>query len=309
MSISISAVVCTYNRRAQVLDAIKSLLSQDLPGSAYEVIVVDNASTDNTSEFLRAELATFANVRIVLEPRQGISCARNRGAREAKSNIVAYLDDDAIAPPDYLRRYVELFSSLSPVPAVAGGDMAPIFGGPRPDWLTNEVLRWASSFLGWSKDPCYLAADGSQWLCETNSAYRVDALMNAGGFPENLGRVGDSLLSSEGHVNIVLHHAGFPTYYDPRIVVRHHVPVERLTRTWFRRRAFWQGVSCAVVRDYLASHGIHEPVYRPLSLPASPEDWVHLFNDHAPNEALPGVLLSLLHLGYVLAAQNLLRGR
>jgi glycosyltransferase involved in cell wall biosynthesis len=309
MNISISAVVCTYNRRGPVIEAIESLLSQDLPRSAYEIIVVDNASTDGTEGVIREKFGSVENLRIVHEPRQGIAIARNRGARESRSNIAAYLDDDAIAPPDYLRRFVELFAELEPVPAVIGGEMAPIFGAPRPEWLTNEVLRWASSWLGWSTEPRYLAADGTEWLCETNSAYRVDALMTAGGFPENLGRVGESLLSSEGHVNIVLHHAGFPTYFDPSIVVSHHVPAERMTRTWFRRRAFWQGVSCVVVRDYLESRGIREAIYRPLSLPAAPEDWVHLFDDHAEDETFPQVLRSILHLGYVLAAQNLLRGR
>jgi glycosyltransferase involved in cell wall biosynthesis len=309
MSISISAVVCTYNRRGPLLEAIKSLLEQDLPRSAYEIIVVDNASTDGTSELVRERFASVPNLRLVHEPRQGIAIARNRGARECRSNIAAYLDDDAIAPPDYLRRFVELFAHLEPTPAVVGGEMAPIFGAARPAWLTNEVLRWASSWLGWSTEPCYLVADGTQWLCETNSAYRVDTLMKVGGFPENLGRVGESLLASEGHVNIVLHHAGFPTYFDPRIVVLHHVPAERMTRTWFRRRAFWQGVSCVVVRDYLQGLGIHEEIYRPLALPAAPEDWVHLFDDRIEDEAFPQVLVSLLHLGYLLASQNLLRGR
>lgn len=309
MSLSISAVVCTHNRREPLLESLLSLLAQDLPKSDYEILVVDNASTDGTSELVRQRFGNAGNLRIVFEPRLGVAIARNTGARQARSNIVAYLDDDALAPPDYLRRFVELYAELEPSPGVIGGEMAPIFSADRPEWLTDEVLRWASAWLGWSKEPHWLPGDHSQWLCETNSAYRVDRLLEAGGFPENLGRVGDSLLSSEGFVNNVLHQAGFPGYFDPSIVVRHRVSAERMTRTWYRRRAFWQGVSSAVGRDYLKGRGVEEAVFRPLTVPCTPDDWVHLFDDRIADDDFPAVLTSILHIGYVLASQHLLRGR
>jgi glycosyltransferase involved in cell wall biosynthesis len=309
MSLSISAVVCTYNRRDLLVDAIKSLMEQDIPKASYEIIVVDNASTDGTSELVREKFASVENLRLLFEPKQGLSAARNAAVRQCKSNIAAFIDDDAVVFPDFLRRYVDLFATVKPTPAVIGGEVTPIFGAPRPEWLTDEVLRRTSSHLGWSKEPCYIAADGSQWLCETNSAYRIDTLVKVGGFPESLGRVGDSLLSGEGQVNAVLHHAGYPAYFDPRIVVRHHVPAERMTRAWFRRRAFWEGISSVLVRDYMKEHGVQENVLRPLSLPCAPEDWVRLFDEHGLDEEFPAVLQALVHLGYVVATQNLLRGR
>ena len=92
----ISAVICTYNRADLLAGAIESLLEQTLNPAHREIIVVDNASTDGT----RAVVEQFApdGVRYVLETRQGLGYARNRGWQEARGEFVAYIDDDARAP-------------------------------------------------------------------------------------------------------------------------------------------------------------------------------------------------------------------
>jgi hypothetical protein len=124
-----------------------------------------------------------------------------------------------------------------------------------------------------------------------------------------VGRVGDSLMSSENYVNLVLQHAGFPVYFAPDIVVHHRIPPSRLTRSWFRRRQFWGGVSNAAARDYLAERGIKERVFRPLNVPCTPAEWVHLFDDDVADDEFPRVLDTIFCMGYMLQTQNLIRGR
>ncbi|MGB5916428.1 MAG: glycosyltransferase family A protein, partial [Phormidesmis sp.] len=97
----ISAIICTHNREQYLGAAIDSLLAQTL--DCYEIIVVDNASTDATAAIAKSRVDSAANnaantkVRYIYEPTLGLSVARNRGAKEAQGEILAYLDDDAEA--------------------------------------------------------------------------------------------------------------------------------------------------------------------------------------------------------------------
>lgn len=303
----ISAVLCTYNRRALLLDAVDALVQQDLPTSDYEIIVVDNNSTDGTTEAVSERFSGIPNLSLLIERTQGIAPARNAGARASRGPIVAFTDDDALVPTDWLRRFVERYSNLDPKTACIGGEMMPVFELPRPAWLSDALLRPLSCGLMWGGGPHYLR-DG-EWLCEVNSAYRLDAFLRHGGFPEDLGRVGGNLMSGENIINDVLRHEGHLLYYDPENVIRHRVPSSRMTRPWFRRRMFWQGVSMFVVRDYLKRHGIEAALHRPLDVPCAPSDWVKLFDEDLDGDDLQGALATAYDMGYLLASQRLIAGR
>lgn len=105
----ISAIICTHNRDNYLGAAIDSLLGQDFPGS-FEVVVVDNASTDCTREVVEAR-SPSPNLKYVYEPVTGLSVARNTGAKAASAEILAYLDDDAVASSQWLRVLEEAFQS------------------------------------------------------------------------------------------------------------------------------------------------------------------------------------------------------
>jgi glycosyltransferase involved in cell wall biosynthesis len=303
----ISAVLCTYNRRALLLDAVEALLQQDLPASDYEVIVVDNNSTDGTSDAVRERFSGIENLSLLMEPVQGIARARNAGVRAARGEIVAFTDDDALVPPDWLHRFLERFARLDPRTACIGGEATPIFELPRPPWLSDALLRPLSCGLLWGGGPHYLR--DWEWLCEVNSAYRLEPFMRHGAFPEDLGRIGGNLLSGENIVNDVLRHAGHLLFYDPENVVRHRVPSSRLTRPWFRRRMFWEGVSMFVARDYLKRRGVEVPLHRPLDVPCAAAEWIDVFDERLEGKALEGALARTYDMGYLLASQQLIAGR
>jgi len=305
MSPAISVVVCSYNRKDLLCEAVAALVDQDLPESFYEIVVVDNNSTDGTGDAVRERFAGVKNLSVVFEERQGLSAARNAGVRACQSPIAAFTDDDALVPRNWLGRYLELFESLDPVPAVIGGEVHPVFPVDRPPWLDDYLfLRPLSAGLGWSPHARYLEAGGKEWLCEVNCAYRISPLLEAGGFPEELGRVGESLISGEGFVNVVLEHAGHRLYYDPNLVVLHRIPAERLTRAWFRQRMFWEGVSQSRAQEYLARRGIHlARLPRTMNIPCESEAWVELFDDAVDD--FPVALESFLYMGFLLGTQGI----
>src|SRR5258708_35944509 len=112
--IKISAVICTYNRAEYLGRAIESLAHQDLDSAGYEIIVVDNNSTDNTAQLVKNSIEAYPSVQIryVLETEQGLSAARNRGAHEAAGNYIAYVDDDARAVQAWLSSLLASFLKL-----------------------------------------------------------------------------------------------------------------------------------------------------------------------------------------------------
>ena len=244
MGIRISAVVCTHNRAAYLRKALQSLVDQTLSQELYEIIVVDNGSNDGTKEIV-GEFSDFTNLHYLYEPVLGLSRARNTGWSNAKGELIAFLDDDAVACPGWLAKFLEVFDSYEPRPGSVGGKCEAIWEAPQPKWLSDDMLRHLA-ILHWSDVPIVL--NEKQRLAGCNMALPRELLKKAGGFLEDLGRRGNSLRTGEeSYLRQQLDHLGLCSVYHPEIVVGHHVPASRLTKRWFRQRAYWQGVSDAIM--------------------------------------------------------------
>ena len=247
MSIEITAAICTHNRASYLSKAIDSLVAQTLLPDEFEILVVDNASVDQTRQMVHERFANVANLRYCFEPVPGLSRARNVACREAQGMYVAYLDDDAIADRHWLERIVQVFKTTEPDVACVGGPIDLIWETRRPVWLADELLV-GLGYLHLSDEPVILNA--KQWLFGGNMAFPKEILHSNGGFDERLGRRGRKLLANEEiDLKKRLYRANYTYYYDPRILVQHHVPAARLVPSWFTRRAFWQGVSEAINRQ------------------------------------------------------------
>jgi len=122
--LTISVVIVTLNRAHLLRDALASLMRQTRPPD--EVVVVDNGSTDTTGEVI-AEFASSLNLISVEEPRRGIPYARNTGVRHASKDIVAFIDDDCVASPDWLH-FVEMPFVQDPDVGVVGGEVSYLKG-------------------------------------------------------------------------------------------------------------------------------------------------------------------------------------
>jgi len=108
---TISVVICTYNRQAYIVSCLQHLAKQSLPLQQYEVIVVDNCSTDETALLVKHFLHQNSSLpfRYVFEENKGLSYARGRGVAESKSEIILYIDDDAEADEHLLKTFVDFF--------------------------------------------------------------------------------------------------------------------------------------------------------------------------------------------------------
>jgi len=242
----ISAIVCTYRNPGLLEGAITSLLNQTLSPDRYEIIVVDNNSRDQTPEVVRRLGHTSSPpVSYVLETRQGLSHARNRGVEAARSDIVAFLDDDAEADSGWLWALLEAYER-SPDTWAAGGRISPIWHtSERPTWWTEEYDR-SLSLLDWGDEA--RALTWPERILGTNCSFRRSVFEELGYFDPALGRTGTALLGhEETDIQHRIHLANKVVFYTPGAIVRHHVPQERLTEEYFFRRQFGASRSQMVV--------------------------------------------------------------
>ncbi len=241
-----SIAICTHNRAADLREALLSLAQQKFQES-FEVIVVDNRSTDRTKQVtLEVQSLMQAPVRYVYEERLGLSVARNRAIREAKGEYILFLDDDAAASTDWIGEIVRLFDRDAQVGCV-GGKIEPVWEGGAPAWLPQEN-RTLYSILDYADEIKEMQAPDIPF--GANMALRVSLFQGMAAFREDLGRIGNNLLSSEESELIARVRAhGWKVIYTPHALVLHKIPRSRISRKWLLRRIYWQGVSKAIASN------------------------------------------------------------
>jgi glycosyltransferase involved in cell wall biosynthesis len=278
MSVRISAIVCTLNRATYLRKAISSLVEQTLPSDDYEILIVDNGSADNTRQLVLEGFSHVPNLRYLHEPLLGLSLARNTGWHNALGKYVAYMDDDAIASPQWLEMILDVFETVKPQPGCVGGKIEPLWEASRPAWLGDSIMPHLA-ILDWSKAPIFL--NDQQHLVGANLAFRRSILRAAGGFRACLGRKGDKMLSDEEILLCEqLKSNGYRAFYHPEIAVWHHIPASRIRQGWFLRRHYWQGVSDAIVQLHQESPSTTKRLRMVASAAASlllsPRLWIDL---------------------------------
>ncbi|MEL6162847.1 MAG: glycosyltransferase family 2 protein [Cyanobacteria bacterium J06628_3] len=237
----ISAIICTHNRDNYLGAAIDSLLSQNF-AQGFEVVVIDNGSKDNTKQVVEQRLDN-SRLKYIYEPVLGLSVARNTGAKASGGEILAYLDDDAVASEGWLQELYGAYQSNSRL-AIAGGKVTLLWPDKvnPPRWLSPGLAGNLGAYdLGESivniKNP-------GQTPRGLNYSIRRSFLDDIGGFDTNLGRVGKNLLSNEElQMTELALEKGWEVAYLPNALVAHNVSPERLKRSWFISRGWWQGIS------------------------------------------------------------------
>ena len=236
----VSAIICTHNRDRYLGFAIDSLLAQDFAN--FEILVVDNASSDRTREVVEARLKD-QRLRYIYESEIGLSVARNTGAKAAYGEILAYLDDDAISSPHWLKTIYAAYQK-NPRLAIAGGKVTLIWtdGITPPNWLSDGL---AGNLGAYDLGDAVVSIDRPGLTPRgLNYSIRKSFLNQIGGFDPNLGRVGKNLLSNEElHMTNLALQTDWEVEYLPTACVAHHVAPERVKRQWFLDRGWWQGIS------------------------------------------------------------------
>jgi glycosyltransferase involved in cell wall biosynthesis len=249
-----SVVIATYNRAvdlARTLDSLAGLRPEaggqgPEAGTGWEVIVVDNNSTDDTRGVVDRAARTFpAPLRYVFEREQGRSPALNAGIRGSRGAIIVTTDDDVRVEPDWLDRAAGALESLGC--DYVGGRVLPIWSGPRPAWLADRPGRhWAViALLDYGPAPIEF---GARVPLGVNMAFRRQAFDRAGLWDARIGRRAGTLLGQEVREWCIrARRAGVRGCYAPDMVVRHVIPTSRLRKAYFRRWFYWRGVSRALL--------------------------------------------------------------
>lgn len=245
----ITACICTYNRDQFLYAALESLAKQELSAEAYEIILVDNNSTDQTQKLAGAFAANYPDIHFhnFLEEKQGLSNARNCGIKEAKGEIIAFIDDDAIADPYYLTNLLQFFDA-NPSVMAAGGKILPYFypHDQEPAWLSWYLIGLLSCLdLGDQEKPF------PRYPIGCNMIFRQSVFDHIGEFDPRLGRIENRLMGSEEKdLFIRVKEAGLPVYYVPQALVYHTIPPERTEDPFLRKVSQGIGQSEALRFQY-----------------------------------------------------------
>jgi len=250
----ISVVVCTHNRPELLSRCLRSLARQTVGKDNYEIIVVDNASTDETSQVIRDILESEPNFRSCVEERRGANHSRNAGACLAQGEYLAFIDDDAVAYDDWVAAIMD-FSLRYPEVAAFGGPYDAYCSIPLPDWFPPE---YGTLFLGEEERPIRV---GDEWITGTNLIVRKDAFKAAGGFHDKLGSVKDGVFYYGEEIRLIveLSRAGNGIYYVPSIRVRHFIRDEKINLKYLILSGYRVG------RTSSLTVGIKKPVWSHLA--------------------------------------------
>ncbi len=238
-ALRISVVVCTYNRTELLRGALESLIHQSLDRERYEIIVVDNNSTNNmqtaVQEFQRREPS--CHFTLVYEPELGLGHARNAGWRRAKGTFVGFMDDDAKADPQWLKFALEVFDRVTPSPIAVGGPIFPYYVSQKPSWFKDEyeLRSWGASSR---------PLESGETFSGSNMIVRRDILEALGGFDVRVGMKGNRVSVGEETAlfqKIWKVHGPGLLHYSPRLVVYHAVAGNKMRVSYHVRRAFVTG--------------------------------------------------------------------
>lgn len=239
----LTAIICTYNRAKYIGNLLESIAKNDLDKNAYEIVLVDNNCTDNTREICEAFASAHkdVNFRYVVEPEQGLSAAKNRGIKEAKGDIIVYIDDDALVDPWYLRTYAEWLSA-HPDTQACGGPIEPLYETAEPAWMTPYTKALLTAWMNYG-DHVREYPHG-RYPGGGNAAYRKSVFEQVGFFNTALGRKGGNLMGSEEKdIFDKMHALNMQVLYLPEPVLHHIIPQTKLERDYFDRLTLQIGKS------------------------------------------------------------------
>ena len=238
----LSVIIPTRNRAGSLGRLLHALRHQEPCDRQYEILVVDNGSTDETAAVARgaAKAAGAAPVRYLYEPRRGVSYARNLGAAHARADLLAFLDDDGIPNPEWIRSVWQAFADYPEADCI-GGRLLPHWAAPPPSWMSPA--HWGAVALQDRPAAMWLGRDSAaSCLLTANFACRRDAFEQVGGFSPRFPRCQDR------EFELRLWAAGRRGLFLPSLDVIVDVPADRLTKRYHRRWQTTTGHYHAVMR-------------------------------------------------------------
>lgn len=242
----IEVAICSHNGSARLPAVLRALAVQTLPGNAWSVLLVDNASTDDTADAARrAWTRPDVTLRIIAEPRPGLNFARERAWANASLPLVCFCDDDNVLAPEYLEQAIRLMEEL-PLAGALGGIGQAVSESPLPEWFAAAARSYAVGPQA-GADGQVTASGGCLYgaaIIVRRSAW--NQLTSTGFKPRLLGREGTRLnAGDDNELCLALLSTGWRLYFSHRLVFQHVIPASRLSETYCR--ALYRGFGEATI--------------------------------------------------------------
>lgn len=248
--LTLDVILPTYNRASLLKRTLESLLAARTPlGLGVHITVVDNNSSDDTPQVVTSYQGRFMQaglqLRYLFEPQQGRSHALNRGITETQSILIGLIDDDEEVDPQWFECICAVFNR--PDVDFIGGPCKPRWSQAAPVWLPQGY----GAVLGLVEAGPTVQRFGQDYagmLMGGNAVMRRAVLERIGLYAPHLGRGSRDLLAGEDQdMSDRLLASGARGEFRPDLVIYHYVPPERLTKRYYRRRVFWNGVSHGLI--------------------------------------------------------------
>jgi len=248
---TISVIICTHQseRYEDFVDAINSLKAQSCENEKLEIVVVVDGKRELYDRILKSGITEGdkSNVKVILNERNlGLSASRNRGIKEAKGDIIAFFDDDAVADEEWIRELLRMYEEDA---IAVGGKLLPKWMAKKPNFLPEEY--W---WLVGATHKGFADEEGVTEVRNTfgsNLSFKAEVLKELGGFRSEMGVKGKGQLQGEETelCDRMRKKFGKGVIYNPDAVVHHKVFPERLKLRFLLRRAFWQGYSKRAMKE------------------------------------------------------------
>ncbi len=238
----LSVIICTYNREKYIQESLNCIATQSLKNEFYELVIVNNNSTDHTDSICVKFKSDHPdlNIKYIFENESGLSYARNKGIKESSGDVLIFLDDDAMASESYLSNIRSCFSENEKVLA-GGGKILPQYESHSPDWMSKYLLPLVSALNLGDEIRSF---PKNKYPIGANMFFRKIFFEEHGDFNTDLGRKGKLLLGGEEKdVFQRINQSSNTIIYLPNAVVRHVVPKERLEETYIDNMATGVGIS------------------------------------------------------------------
>ncbi|MFA5612108.1 MAG: glycosyltransferase [Anaerolineaceae bacterium] len=229
-------VIATYNASWLIEETLKHLMKMHIvPQLSWEVLLIDNNSTDDTIERAKQIWQSDAELRIIREEQQGTGYAKFRGMQEAKYEYIGVVDQDNWVDEDWMLKAVE-YLDIAPRAACVFGKGTPVFESTPPEWFERYQQNFAVGSQhqtngGVNDEDCFFYAAGSILRKKA-----FDQLKSFGFKPILHSRAGSNLLSGEDtELQILLRLIGWELYYEEDLQFKHYMPAQRLTRQYFKK--------------------------------------------------------------------------
>ena len=240
-SLTFTVIICAYteNRWDDLVAAVASIEQQQLTPSQIIIVIDHNAALYYKARHQFCDLIVLKN-----QHQQGLSGARNSGIEKATGDVIAFMDEDAEAMPNWLETLANSYSAKNILGV--GGSINPSWMNGRPSWFPKE-FDWVvgCTYLGMPEQPAPVRN-----LIGCNMSFRKAVLVELGGFQEDMGRIGTKPLGCEETEFCIRIHQNWPKavlLFQPEAAVLHRVPSTRGRWHYFKSRCYSEGISKAQV--------------------------------------------------------------